>query len=98
MKKLLFSVVAAALFAGCDEKTDEPVVYEVALDTDAATLFVGDTHALAAEITPATDTAPVWTSSAPEIASVDANGTVTAVAAGDAVITAALQIAGGGGF
>ena len=61
MKKLLFSLAAIATLVGCDEKTDDPIVYDVTLEPAAVTLFAGDTHTLKAEITPATNMSLIWT-------------------------------------
>ena len=57
---------------------------------ETRTLNVGDTGTLTAAITPenATDQTLTWTSSDPSVATVDANGTITAVGAGKATITA----------
>ena len=54
------------------------------------TLSVGQDYTLSGEVYPsdATDPTITWTSSHPAVATVDANGTVHAVAAGDATITA----------
>ena len=72
--------------------TVKPKVYPVtgvSLDKETATLFEGETTTLTATIAPdnATDKSVTWTSSAPEVATVDANGKVTAVKAGSATIT-----------
>lgn len=62
----------------------------VALDKTSAELQVGKTLTLTATVTPdnATDKAVVWTSSNDAVATVDANGVVTAKAEGTATITA----------
>jgi uncharacterized protein YjdB len=72
--------------------TVKPKVYPVtgvSLDKTTATLYEGETETLTATITPdnATDKSVTWTSSAPEVATVDANGKVTAVKAGTATVT-----------
>ena len=95
MKKLLFSLAAIAALVGCDEKTDDPIVYDVTLEPAAITLFAGDTHTLKAEITPATNMSLIWISSDDSIAEVDDAGTVTAISAGEATVTAALNCADG---
>ncbi len=63
----------------------------ITLDKAAADMVVGQTAALTAAVAPenASEKTVTWTSSNPGVASVDANGTVTAVAVGDAQITAA---------
>ena len=62
----------------------------VALDKTSAELQVGKTLTLTATVTPdnATDKAVAWTSSNDAVATVDANGIVTAKAEGTATITA----------
>ena len=62
----------------------------VALNTTTATLEVGKTTTLTATVTPdnATDNKVTWTSSDTSVATVAANGTVTAVKAGTTAITA----------
>ena len=62
----------------------------VALDKTSAELQVGKTLTLTATVTPdnATDKAVAWTSSNDAVATVDANGVVTAKAEGTATITA----------
>ena len=62
----------------------------VALDKTSAELQVGKTLTLTATVTPdnATDKAVAWTSSNDAVATVDANGVVTAKAEGTATIIA----------
>lgn len=72
---------------------DADPVYTVALEKDTADLQVGETLALAASVTPndrSTAATVRWSSSNPEVASVDGEGKVTALAVGEAVITASL--------
>lgn len=95
MKKLLLSLIATAALVACDEKTDEPIVYDIEIEPSAVTLFAGDTKALNAKIDPATDMALVWTSSNETVAEVDDTGIVTAKSAGEATVTAALDCADG---
>lgn len=95
MKKLLFSLFATAALVGCEEKSDDPIVYNVEIDPSAVTLFAGDTKTLEAKITPETNMTITWTSSDDAIAEVDDNGTVTAKSAGEATVTAALNCADG---
>ena len=63
----------------------------IALDKTALTLTPGGTATLDATVTPenATDKTVTWGSSAPGVAAVDTSGTITAIAPGTAVITAA---------
>lgn len=65
-------------------------VSSVELDREILTLEVGQTQFLYATINPAdaTEQTVTWTSSDATIASVDASGLVSAIAVGDAVITA----------
>ena len=66
-----------------------PVLQQVIVTPEKASLTVGATTAVNAYILPATlDAEVVWTSSKPNVASVDANGTVTGNSSGTAVITA----------
>ncbi len=72
--------------------TVEPKVYLVAtitLSNTEATLLEGETLQLSATVSPdnATNPSLTWTSSNAEVATVDESGVVTAVAAGEAVIT-----------
>lgn len=64
-------------------------VSDVALDQTNATLMEGETLALTATISPdnATDKTVTWSTSNAEVAVVDENGVVTAVAEGEAIIT-----------
>ena len=73
------------------DKSAQPAVNSVQLNITEASLVIGETLELTA-ITDPEDAASsvVWKSSAPSIASVDANGTVTANAMGAAVITASI--------
>lgn len=75
-------------YEAAEEPEDVPVD-GITLDQTALTLTVGGTATLAATVSPdnATDKTVTWTSSAPDIASVD-GGVVTAKAAGTATITA----------
>ena len=65
------------------------LVSEVSLDKTELALTVGDTQTLIATITPddANNKNVSWSSDKPSVATVDENGTVTAVAAGTANIT-----------
>ncbi len=62
----------------------------VTISKDALELTVGDDETLTAEVSPedATYSEVTWSSDKPAVATVDENGKVTAVASGDAVITA----------
>ena len=79
---------------GSTGKTDKPE--KVQLTTTSATLYSGNKTALEAFVTPwnLTDRSIVWSSSDEKIATVNANGVVTAVSEGTAVITAASKLDG----
>ena len=70
------------------EKLTNVPVDSIQLDTDQATLTVGDSYQIHATVTPnnATDKTLIYTSQNPEIASVDANGKVHALKAGSTEI------------
>ena len=78
----------------CAVKVNPIPVTSITLDKDSAEVLVGEQFTLTATILPenATDKTVVWSSSDPSVASVE-DGTVTALAVGDAVITASV-----GGF
>jgi hypothetical protein len=88
MKKNLFSILmlsAILLLAGCEP----PVTPVITLDKNTLSLKPDETHVLIATISPADTTAIIeWTSSKPEVATVDANGQVTALTVGFTTITA----------
>lgn len=67
----------------------EVKVTDITLDKQSASLEVGESITLNAQVTPeeATNKKVSWTSSEPEVASVE-NGVVTALKAGEAIITA----------
>lgn len=90
---LFFALAAAAVFSSCkepDERETEIPVSKVDLNEQNLTLKIGDKVVLAATVTPeeATDKKVLWESSAPAVATVGADGTVTAVATGTAEVTA----------
>ena len=68
----------------------EKEVTSITLEPTSATLNVGETVTITATITPsdALNTDVTWTSSNPSVATVDANGVVTAIASGTVTITA----------
>lgn len=90
------SVVNSNVSASREIKVTAPQegvpVMEVTLDQEEAVLYVTDNAplTLTAVCTPedAANKTVIWSSSVPEVAEVDENGTVTALAAGTAVITA----------
>lgn len=88
INKLLIALLAmATVFVGCDkndDKKDDPAPGTYAITPNPAAVQVGKTVQLT--LTPAATAE--WSSSAPAIATVDANGLVTGVAVGQSVITA----------
>ncbi|MDE6279211.1 MAG: C10 family peptidase, partial [Paramuribaculum sp.] len=89
----------AVITATCGEVTAEckvtvnPVAVaaeSIKLDKETLELKVGETAALTATVLPdnATDKTVTWASSNPDVATVNADGVITAVAVGEAVITA----------
>ena len=99
------AVLSAALCVGCQKPANEPVnepdtppvvepevkLESVSLDVTQCELAVGGSQTLVLSLVPADFSREglSWSSSRPGVASV-ADGTVTAVAAGEAVITASL--------
>lgn len=97
MKKSVMLSVFAMLFAiayGCDKNSTEPTPPEVkatslTLSPTELTLIVGESQRLEATVTPkGVDYTIVYSSDNPEVAIVDDRGIVTAVAEGDATISA----------
>lgn len=72
--------------------TEAPAVIatQVTMSEAAISMYPGETHPLSVAVQPdnTTDKSVAWTSSNPNVASVDANGTVTGVGGGSAEITA----------
>ena len=67
-------------------------VESITLDSNEGKLTVGNSHTIKATVAPeevAAETAIEWSSSNEKVATVDENGKVTAIAAGEATITAA---------
>lgn len=92
MKKVLSILLAALLLvalAACDNHQDDVIHPEaVILEKEAIALQVGQSETLTAVVDlNATDRSVTWSSSDEKIATVDANGKVTAVAEGTAIIT-----------
>lgn len=80
----------AAISASCgSEKKDSIHVTDVTLNKHSTTLFIDDTETLIPTVLPeyATDKLVAWTSSDTNVATVDSNGTITAVGLGNAAIT-----------
>jgi uncharacterized protein YjdB len=97
MKVNRFGILGLALvtafgMTACDEGTvTPPPPITVQVVPPSASLEVGQTIALVAVVQNAANQNVTWTSAAPGVASVNAQGVVTAVAPGTAVITAASQ-------
>ncbi|MDD7455233.1 MAG: Ig-like domain-containing protein, partial [Bacteroidales bacterium] len=100
MKKRLFAFMAFAMavlaISGCGKtEPKEPEapasikVTGVTIDRQALEMTEGETVALAATVAPsnATDKSVTWSSSSTAVATVDGNGKVTAVKAGEASVT-----------
>ncbi|MBE6775511.1 MAG: hypothetical protein E7543_04900 [Ruminococcaceae bacterium] len=69
--------------------SDTDRVSGVGISETSATVYKGSSKVLTAKVTPHTaDQSVKWTSSNPSVATVDANGKVTGVSRGEAVITA----------
>jgi uncharacterized protein YjdB len=92
-------IASSALFFGCDNggggdstvKVTGVVISGQGVAQDKATIAIGGTLQLTAKVSPdnATDKTVAWSSSAPNVASVDdKTGVVTGKVAGDAIITA----------
>jgi uncharacterized protein YjdB len=92
MKKLLLFTAAVALLlvTGCKNEPPVIAVQSVTVAPDEIALIEGAQQQLAATVLPedATSKDIVWSSSAPDVATVDESGKVTAVAAGLAIIKA----------
>ena len=86
MKKSLLLVVAALLvLVGCEP----PIKPVITLQPTELTLNIGQTDSLEITITPEGTIAQItWQSSQAEVATVDANGVITAIAVGTTTITA----------
>ena len=91
-KNIFLTIIIAALlgmtYMSCDKNTH---VQDVVLQKRSHTMSVGTTFTLQARVVPpnATDQTLIWSSSDPKVATVDGNGTITAIAEGFTVITAA---------
>ena len=93
MKKIFYLLLAATIgtaMVACDDDNDSVEVSGISLDKETLDLTVGETQQLTATVMPenADDKTVVWTSDKPEVATVNDEGMVEAVAAGEAVVTA----------
>lgn len=95
MKKIMLTVLFASIlvlgFVGCDSAVDPPSVKVSAINVDktAITLAVGATETITATVEPenAANKDVTWSSSDEDVATVDENGKVTAIGAGQVIIT-----------
>lgn len=71
--------------------TEIPVSYEYTLSETELTLDLNTSHQLSVSVTPAKDIAVVWSTNKDSVATVTQDGTVKAVGAGSAIITAAVD-------
>ena len=97
MKKVFFLFTTFLLLTlSCEEQLvvvpSDVMVSSITLDHSSLELVEGDSQVLTATVLPsdATDKTVSWSSSAPEVASVNSQGLVTALKEGEAVITAAV--------
>lgn len=95
MKKFIKIATAVAAFAAVLASCTplEPIVGTqdapgIFINKSAATIIKGTSEQLVVTVTPKSDVTFKWTSSDPTVATVDAKGVVSALTAGDAVITA----------
>ena len=91
-KSLFFALIAcvALVFVGCEPKV-QPVDYTVKLSATELTLENGASDKLTAVVTPTSTYNLVWTSSNPEVATVNGSGIVEAVGLGTTTITVTLN-------
>lgn len=92
MKKIVVLILIIIAMVGCinEEKSKKEIALnKIALNLTSASITVGKTIKLVANIEPlnATNNSVIWKSSNLEIATVDNNGTVTGRTSGTAVIT-----------
>lgn len=93
-KHLILSAAAAMLLAaGCTNEMETISPSGMTLNESAAEIVKGETLQLLATVEPegATYEEIAWTSDAPEVASVDMDGLVTALSVGEATITASID-------
>lgn len=95
MKKLICWAMAAILVCGTSvfmscSNDDDVTLLSIKLNKSTLSLTVGQTETLTATISPsdAVDKDYTWSSNSTDVATVDANGKVTAVAVGTATISA----------
>ncbi len=90
LQTLIMLFALALTSCSDDDNVNEITVQSVTLDSQAATLNIGESLQLNVSVSPsdAIDKTVKWTSSASEIAIVDNSGNVTALSVGTATITA----------
>ena len=86
--KLFALAIAMLSLVACNPDTNEVTVEKVVIDPAMATIKVNDTKQLTATVTPEGAGTVAWESSNLAVATVDDKGLVTAVAKGEAYITA----------
>lgn len=91
-KSLFFALIACAtlVFVGCEPKV-QPTDYIIKLSAAELTLENGASDKLTAVVTPTSTYTLVWTSSNPEVATVNASGIIEAVGLGTTTITVTLN-------
>lgn len=86
------TATCGSVSASCTVTVLTPIIEaaNISLNTESVELAVGETRQIVATVTPedATDKTVTWTTSDAAIATVDADGTVTGVAVGTAIVTA----------
>lgn len=90
MRSFAFVALSALAFAACDDKdpVQPPPPVGVTVTPSTATLTVGQQLPVGAVVTNSTNQTVSWESSSPAVATVSAQGVITAVAPGSALITA----------
>ena len=85
------TTVDGGLTATCTVNVTQKIVSVtgISLDVDSIELDAGDTRTLIATVLPrnATNKEVIWTSTDPSVATVDENGLITAISAGETIIT-----------
>ncbi|MBO4230884.1 MAG: Ig-like domain-containing protein [Bacteroidales bacterium] len=92
LKTLVFVLSVISVFSAAGCKDDEPAIIpvdSVSISKTTITLVEGDSETLSVTVSPSTATnkSVSWSSSRPDVATVDEDGKVTAVKAGAASIT-----------
>jgi hypothetical protein len=86
---LIACTLGSLLIAGCKKDSADVAVTGISLNETELTLNVGETATLTATLEPDNAAAAIgWQSAAPEVATVDKAGKVTAIAQGEATIIA----------